>query len=262
MITEASVLDSLRAVKDPDLHQDIVTLGFVKNLQIQGDKVAFSIELTTPACPVKDQMRDQARAVVMAVPGVRDVEIEMTASVRAVSAPELGRAPVEGIKNIIAVGAGKGGVGKTTVAVNLAVALAKCGSRVGMAVDSGIPLREHDDCAPSANCARSAEKPGPNRVVFRVRRDKGAGERQVSTTVGRVSLVFVTGSVRRIEKPRTVTDRVLGPIAKDDVRRRACWVSVAFNPVESPLERPYQAVLGDSSEMALPGMKKRCKHTR
>jgi len=132
MITEASVLDSLRAVKDPDLHQDIVTLGFVKNLQIQGDKVAFSIELTTPACPVKDQMRDQARAVVMAVPGVRDVEIEMTASVRAVSAPELGRAPVEGIKNIIAVGAGKGGVGKTTVAVNLAVALAKCGSRVGM----------------------------------------------------------------------------------------------------------------------------------
>ena len=132
MVTETSVLGALMVVKDPDLNRDIVTLGFVKNLKIDGGRVAFSIELTTPACPVKDQMRDQARAAVSALPGVTAVEIEMTASVRAVASPDGGRAPVENVKNIIAVGAGKGGVGKTTVAVNLAIALAKCGGRVGI----------------------------------------------------------------------------------------------------------------------------------
>jgi ATP-binding protein involved in chromosome partitioning len=132
MVTEGAVLQALQVVKDPDLHQDIVTLGFVKNLRIDGGLVTFTIELTTPACPVKDQMRDQAIAAVKAVSGVTSVDVNMSASVRAVAAPESGRAPVEGVKNIIAVGAGKGGVGKTTVAVNLAIALAKCGSRVGI----------------------------------------------------------------------------------------------------------------------------------
>src|SRR5689334_9516463 len=132
MVSETAVLDALRIVKDPDLHQDIVALGFVKNLRVEGDRVAFTIELTTPACPVKDQMRDQAQAAVRALPGVKTVDVEMSASVRAVAGPDAGRAPVEGVKNIIAVGAGKGGVGKTTVAVNLALALAKCGGRVGM----------------------------------------------------------------------------------------------------------------------------------
>jgi ATP-binding protein involved in chromosome partitioning len=132
MVSENVVLDALRIVKDPDLHQDIVTLGFVKNLRIDGGKVAFTIELTTPACPVKDQMRDQAIAAVKAIGGVMAVDVEMSASVRAVAAPDAGRAPVDGVKNIIAVGAGKGGVGKTTVAVNLAMALAQCGSRVGI----------------------------------------------------------------------------------------------------------------------------------
>lgn len=132
MVAENAVLDALKVVRDPDLHRNIVDLGFVKDLRIDGGRVGFTIELTTPACPVKDQMRDQAKAAVIGIPGVTTVDVNMTASVRAVMSPETGRAPVEGVKNIIAVGAGKGGVGKTTVAVNLALALARYGSRVGM----------------------------------------------------------------------------------------------------------------------------------
>jgi len=131
-LSETVVLDALRVVRDPDLHKDIVALGFVKGLRIDGGRVSFAIELTTPACPVKDQMKEQARVAVSSLPGVSTVDIEMTASVRPVIAPGAGRAPVEGVKNIIAVGAGKGGVGKSTVAVNLAVALAARGSRVAV----------------------------------------------------------------------------------------------------------------------------------
>jgi ATP-binding protein involved in chromosome partitioning len=131
-LTEEAVLDALRVVRDPDLNRDIVSLKFIKNLKIDGGNVSFGIELTTPACPVKDQMRDQARAAVAALPGVANVDITMTAQVRATATADGSKAPVPGVKNIIAVGAGKGGVGKTTVAVNLAIALSKAGGRVAM----------------------------------------------------------------------------------------------------------------------------------
>src|SRR5712691_3723029 len=127
-----AVLNALRVVNDPDLRRDIVSLGFIKDLSLEDGSVSFAIELTTPACPVKDQMREQAMAAVRAVSGVTSVDVRMTANVRSVSAPETGRPPLPGVKNVIAVGAGKGGVGKTTVAVNLALALARCGSRVGI----------------------------------------------------------------------------------------------------------------------------------
>jgi ATP-binding protein involved in chromosome partitioning len=136
-VTEAAVLDALKVVTDPDLHRDIVTLGFIKNLKVDRAQVSFTIELTTPACPVKDQMRDQARAAVMRVPGVGGVDVQMSARVREAVGGDGTRSPIAGVKNVIAVGAGKGGVGKTTVAVNLAISLAKCGGRVGL-VDADI----------------------------------------------------------------------------------------------------------------------------
>ena len=136
-VSEAAVLDALRAVRDPDLQRDIVTLKFVKDLRIDGGRVGFTIELTTPACPVKDQMREQARTLVQQLPGVSAVDVQMTAKVRSAAPADLGKTPLPTVKNVIAVGAGKGGVGKTTVAVNLALALSKAGSRVAI-VDGDI----------------------------------------------------------------------------------------------------------------------------
>src|SRR3954471_9821146 len=131
-VEQAGVLEALQVAQAPDLHRDIVSLGFIKDLAVSSGRVSFTIELTTPACPVKDQMRDQARAAVMNVSGVTDVDVRMSARVREAVGGDGARASLPGVKNVIAVGAGKGGVGKTTVAVNLALALAKSGSKVGM----------------------------------------------------------------------------------------------------------------------------------
>ena len=125
-----TALDALKKVQDPELHRDIVSLGMVKDLRVDGTVVSLKVELTTPACPLKDTIQRDVEAVLRQA-GATKIELAWGAQVR--SAPGVAQSSLTpGVKNIVLVGAGKGGVGKSTVALNLAVALSSQGAKVGL----------------------------------------------------------------------------------------------------------------------------------
>ena len=137
-LTPADLIDALRTVLDPDIRKDLVTLGMVKETKVEGDRALVTVELTTPACPMKDKIRGDIEAAIAAKAAERGarhagVDVTFTADVRrANERTKDGANPLPGVRQVIAVGAGKGGVGKSTVAVNLAVALARMGARTGL----------------------------------------------------------------------------------------------------------------------------------
>ena len=131
MLDTQSVLDVLRPVQDPELQKSLVELNMIRNVQIDEGNVRFTLVLTTPACPLREFIVEDCQKAVKQLPGVEAVEVEVTAETpQQKSLPD--RQSVGEVKNIIAISSGKGGVGKSTVAVNVAVALAKAGAKVGL----------------------------------------------------------------------------------------------------------------------------------
>lgn len=134
-VSERDILAAMSKVMDPELHIDLVKAGMVKDVRVEGDKAKLKIELTTPACPMKGKIQADAEAALKQVPGLKTFDIEWGAQVRSAPAgmggPQ-GQALLPQVKNVILVGAGKGGVGKSTVSVNLAAALARDGATVGL----------------------------------------------------------------------------------------------------------------------------------
>src|SRR6266513_1702405 len=127
------VLEALSTINDPDLGRDVVSLGMIKELEVSREgKVSFTFELTTPACPVRDRFKSQAEDAVGALAGVNGVEVRMTANVRPAFLRPKPSDILPGVKQTIAIASGKGGVGKSTVAVNIAAALRKAGADVGL----------------------------------------------------------------------------------------------------------------------------------
>jgi len=126
------ILGALRRVKDPDLHRDLVSLGMIEDLTVSDGRVTFTLVLTTSACPLKEQIEADVRAAVTAVPGVRALDFKTTSRVRKPRDPAADRRALPGVAQVIAIGSGKGGVGKSTVSANLAVSLARTGARVGL----------------------------------------------------------------------------------------------------------------------------------
>jgi ATP-binding protein involved in chromosome partitioning len=130
-VSESAVMQALGGVEDPELHRDIISLNMVRDLKIEGDAVSMTLMLTTPACPLTGEFKEAVETALLSVPGVATANVALDAEVRSHrGAPE--RKPVEGVKNIIAVASNKGGVGKSTVATNLAIALAHHGAAVGI----------------------------------------------------------------------------------------------------------------------------------
>ncbi|HQA43735.1 MAG TPA: Mrp/NBP35 family ATP-binding protein, partial [Phycisphaerae bacterium] len=210
--TKEQVIDILRQVNDPELHRDLVSLNMIKNVAVCDGNVRVAVELTTPACPLKDKVREDVLAAVRKLPGVANVEVEFSARVR--SSP-FKQAMLPGVKNVLAVGAGKGGVGKSTLSVLTAVGLARAGARVG--------LLDADVYGPSI----------PKMLGVENARPKVAGENKIIPIVAQDLKLMSVGFL--IEPERAVVVR--GPMAHGLIRdflEKVEWGDLDYLIVDLP----------------------------